>query len=336
MGSEVRKIIYVADGGNKIGLGHVYQSITFAKMLMNVGEICFLTKSDETITNKIKSAGFQTLQVDNDSEILSFLEEYKPDIVIIDKIDVAEDLAKSIKKNTQTKLVIFTNLTGANRYADIAITADIGSNFKNVRFRDSQTNTVYYYGPKYWIFREEFHELHKQKKAISKNVDSILAIFGGSDPSNLTTLVVKELLNLPEHIKIDIVLGASFGNHHSLNRVLRQYESANRDINIHNDIPYVAELMYRADLVIASPGLSAFEALYVGTPIIVIPQDILQKETYQGFFKVIDKEEIESLLDCIVNRDFTYPNQEDIIDMNIAGGTEELIRVIIGDENNVD
>lgn len=335
MGREAKRIIYVTDGGNKMGLGHVYQSITFAKTLMNLAEISFLTKSDETVASKIKEAGFHTLRVPDDPAILNFIEKSRPDIVIIDKIDVAEFLAKQIK-DRKIKLVIFTNLTDANRYADIAVTADIGSNFKNVRFRDSQTDTLYFYGPKYWIFREEFHELHRMKKVTPKNTDRIMTIFGGGDPSNLTTLVAKELLTLPDHIKIDIVLGASFANYDSLNRVLEDYKAVNRAINIHKDIPYVAELMHKADLVIASPGLSAFEALYVGTPIIVIPQDLLQKQTYQGFFKVIDKEEVEGLLECIANGDFTYPNQEDIIEMDIAGGTEELIQVIIGDEKYVD
>ncbi|NLV17264.1 MAG: hypothetical protein GXY50_08670 [Syntrophomonadaceae bacterium] len=336
MDSIVKKIVYIVDGGIKTGLGHVYQSITFAKTLMQVAEICFLTKSDEIVVTKIKDAGFKISKVYIDSEILDFLRTNKPDIVIIDYIDVAEDLAKYIKKNIQTRLVIFTNLTDANRHADIVVTADIGSNFKNVRFRDKQTNTLYFYGPKYWVLREQFHKLHRQNKPIPKTTDIILVIFGGSDPSNLTTLVVKKLINLPKYIKIDVVIGASFGNHDALNQLLLEYDLANRDITIYKDVPYVAELMYKADLVIASPGLSAFEALHVGTPIIVIPHDLLQKETYQGYFKVIDKDEIEILLDCIMNRDFTYPSHQNIIDMNIAGGTEELIQVIIGDVTNVD
>ncbi len=335
MGSGLKKIIYVTDGGNKLGLGHVYQSMTFAKLLRDMADICFLTKSDASIVSKIRDAGFQVLKVSSDSDILDFLKIDKPDIVIIDKIDVDETLAKNIK-NYQIKLVIFTNLTNANLYADIAVTADIGSNFKNVRFRDSHTKTLYFYGPKYWVFREDFHKLHDLNKNIPKTVNRILTIFGGGDPANLTTIVSKELLNLPEHIKIDAVIGASFENHDSLSRVLRKYKAVNRHIEVHQDIGYVAELMYKADLVIVSPGLSAFEALYVGSPIIVVPQDLLQQETYQGFFKVIDKESIGSLPKCIVNREFTYPNQGDIIRMNIAGGTEELIKAIIGDGIDVD
>ena len=94
----------------------------------------------------------------------------------------------------------------------------------------------------------------------------------------------------------------------------------------------MAELMHRADLVIASPGLSAFEALYVGTPILLIPQNIMQKEAYQGLLKIIDGEEVNCLMDIIASKDFTYPNQEDIINMKIGKGKEELAKKILGDE----
>lgn len=336
MGNKIMIIFFIVDGGFNVGLGHVYQSITFAQMLTEVAEICFLTKSDMTVVKKINDAGFQVFKFFNDSEILGFLTEKKPNIVIFDKIDVSETFAKDIKMLDKIKLVIFTNMTNANRHADIAVTADIGSNFKNICFTDDETKTTYCYGPKYWILRKQFHEFHNRKKPIPKIVDNILVIFGGSDPANLTTLVVRQLLNLQRHTTIDVILGASFGHVDSFNQALNEYRVANKTINIHRDVANVAQLMHKADVVIVSPGLSAFEALFVGTPILVMPQDLLQKETYQGVFKVIDRDEIAKLLDSIANMDFTYPDQEQIIDMDIAGGTKELIKLIIGDENNVD
>lgn len=330
-GNKIKKIVYIVDGGFKIGLGHVYQSIAFAKVLARLAEVCFLTKSEENIVNKIKDAGFLTFRLSDDSEIFNFLKEDTLDIVIFDKIDVSEELAKRIKEESKIKLVIFTNLTDANRYAHIAVTAGIGSNFKNIRYVDEQTNTLYFYGPKYWIMRDEFHEIHRRKKDLPKIARNILVIFGGSDPANLTTMVVKELFRLPASYKIDVILGASFGHIDSLNQVLEEYKLANRAVKIHQDVSNVAELMYEADLVITSPGLSTFEALYVGTPILLLPQYLLQKETYEGYFKMIDPEDITSLLNNIVNMDFTYPDQEDIIQMNIADGAEELINVILED-----
>jgi spore coat polysaccharide biosynthesis predicted glycosyltransferase SpsG len=148
----------------------------------------------------------------------------------------------------------------------------------------------------------------------------------------LTTLVIKELLKLPHHSKIDVILGACFRHFEPLNRVLEEYKANNKIICVHKDVANVAELMFKADLVIASPGLSAFEALCVRTPILVIPQDLLQREEFQGRIMLIDKENIASLLVQIENMSFTYPNQEDIINMHIGEGTEEIVKAILEDD----
>ena len=54
----------------------------------------------------------------------------------------------------------------------------------------------------------------------------------------------------------------------------------------------MAELMYKADLAITAAGMTMFEALCVGTPVIAIPQDQLQKDTYQGVVRMLE-------IDCL-------------------------------------
>ncbi|HYE12010.1 MAG TPA: hypothetical protein VEF53_17715 [Patescibacteria group bacterium] len=332
MMNEVKKIAFVVDGGIKIGLGHVYQSITFANLLKNKAEIYFMTKSDDIVINKIKEAGFAAHKFSSDLEILDYIEQNEPNIVIFDKIDTSAELAKNIKKNNKIILAIFTNLTNANRYADVAVTADIGSHFNNIKHFNSDTNTLYFYGPKYWILRKEFHDCNQLNKPRPESVDNILISFGGSDPANLTTLVTNELLGFNHDIRINIILGASFTHFESLERVLKEDAEKSKNVIIHRDVNNVANLMFNSDLVIASPGLSAFEALFVRTPILLFPQDQIQKETYQGFMKVIDKAEIDCLRDCIARMDFTYPDEEDIINMKIGQGSEEIINAILGNE----
>lgn len=331
MNSSVKKIAYIVDGGIDIGLGHVYQSIAFAKLLKEMADIRFLTKSDITVVNKIKAEGFITYKLASDLEILNYLEKSPPNIVIFDKIDVSSQLAKEIKKSGALKLVIFTNLTDANRYADVAITADVSRHYKNIQYIDKETNTLYFYGPKYWILREEFYEYKKMNKTTPTIINNILVTFGGSDPSNLTTSVMKELLKLTNYSRIDVILGACFQHFGLLNHVLEEYKKNNNNICVHKDVTNVAELMFKADLVITSPGLSAFEALCIGTPVLVMPQDLLQKEEFQGRFRLIDKENInDELLDVILNRSFTYPNHEDIVNMHIGEGKADILRAVIG------
>jgi len=317
------RIAFITDGGLEMGMGHVQQSVTLAKELKDRAEICFLTKSDEIVINQVKKSGFNTVRLRNDDEILNHLREIKPDMVIIDKLDVDEDFARKLKNDLGTKLAIFTNLTTANRYADVAVTADIGSNFRNIRFLDTKTSTLYFYGVKYWILKEDFYLIKRSSQP--SNTSRVLLIFGGSDPSNLTSLVLNELLRLSDNFAIDVILGAYFKHHAKLNQVLVKYEAKRQNISLYQSVNNVAELMCRADLVITSPGLSTFEALRVGTPVITIPQNSLQRDTYQGFIKVLNKEDIARLAHMIRTEDFVSPDDKFIKGLEIGEGKKEIV-----------
>lgn len=323
------KICFITDGGERLGLGHVQQSISLAKNLTPDAKICFLTKSDETVLAKITENGFEAIKHTNDSLILEHLKAMRPEIIIFDKLDVAEDLARDIKQTLRARLVIFTNLTDANRYADVAVTADIGSRFENVRFFDERTKTQYFYGPKYWVMRPEFYEYQHRGKVSSGELDRVLLMFGGSDPANFSSVVLEQLLQLERTFKIDVVLGTHFHHDDDVLAILKRHEVARTDVTLHRNVSNVADLMYGADLVLASPGLSAFEALRVGTPVIVFPQDTLQRDTYQGFMRMLERDEVGKLGRMIDTGDFTYPTDQSIVRMEIGEGVEELSEAIM-------
>ncbi len=87
--------------------------------------------------------------------------------------------------------------------------------------------------------------------------------------------------------------------------------------------------MYAADLVIASPGLSAFEALCVGTPVIVMPHDSLQRDTYRGYLEMLERKDVRGLGGLIERGQFTYPHSESIVAMEIGHGVTELVSEIM-------
>jgi spore coat polysaccharide biosynthesis predicted glycosyltransferase SpsG len=320
-------ICFVTDGGLQLGMGHVQQSTTFAKLLRDKAAIVFLTKSDDTIAAIIRESGFEVNQLRDDSAILQALQSLGPDIVIFDKLDVDPRLARDVRETLDAGLVIFTNLTDANRYADVAVTADIGSRFENISYRDPQTNTVYYYGPKFWVLRPEFYEYHRKRKTPAEQIASVLLIFGGSDPLNLTSAALAELLAHLRRLRIDVILGAQFQREAEVRSLLERHRGT--DVTVHRNVKNVAELMYNADLVIGSPGLSVFEALCVGTPVIVMPQDALQRDTYAGFMRMIEKHEVAKLPGMIERREFTFSDEPHIARMEIGQGAEELVNVIL-------
>ncbi len=327
------KIIIITDGNNLQGLGHVYQSITLAGYLSERVEfnpqIFFITKSDKHVIKLIKNAGFDVLTKSSDEEIFKVLVFENPDRIIFDKIDVSPKLAKRIKNELEAKLIIFTNLTDANLYADVSILADIGSNFKNIYKKDKANGKVEFFGPKYWILRPEFYKNKIKKVADKKGITKIMLIFGGSDPSNMSTLVLKELLKMHVNLDILLVLGSAFAHTEQLNIVLNENLNSLSKVKIVKNVNNVAELMHQTDLVLASPGLSFFESLAIGTPVIGFHQDEIQKKTYKDLLPTIDKNEIAKLPEMIKDMSFIFPNDPFITSMDIGRGKDQIIQEIL-------
>lgn len=312
-------------------MGHVLQSTTLAKEVRAKADVSFLTKSDGIVSKVIRDAGFDVMQLESDEAILGQLQASGPDVVVFDKLDVDEDLARNIKRSVKAGLVIFTNLTSANTHADVAVIADFGTRLKNVVRTDTATGTTYYHGPRYWVLRKEFHQLSRDHKATPPVAKRILLLFGGSDPANLTSVVLDTLLSAADQsFDLDVVLGAHFGHADAVDNVLLCHSAKRARVSIHRNVKNVAELMHAADLVVASPGLSAFEALRVGTPVIVVPHDSLQRDAYQGLMQMVERHDVPLLLGMIERAQFTFPQNKDIVDMQIGEGVPELVAAILG------
>ncbi len=329
------RVAIIVRGGLEIGMGHVSRCLTIAEEMRDRAEIIFFSNRDDIVVNYIKNRSFFTQRYSDNSEIITHLKLIHPETVIIDKLDVEEDFARALKKDLNPKLVIFSNLTVANKFADIVVNAVMGQiknyQIENLKYLDKNTNTLYFWGPRYLTLRKEFFEWKKRGKRFSDNIERILLIFGGSDPSNLSTLALNELLKSNYKYKIDIILGAKFANLDEMNRIIDLYPENKMYLNVYRNVSNLSELMYKANLVICSPGASLFEALCVGTPIIAVNQNSLQKSWFEGFIPTLDKNQISKIRDIIISSSYINPDSELVKKMEIGEGKEELVKTILGE-----
>lgn len=330
------RICVITDGGQQMGMGHVQQSTTLAKALRGTADVFFVTKSDEQVVATIREAGFEVSAFTDDVQIFAFLRAAPPDVVLFDKIDVGVDLARQIRADLPSRLVIFTNLTAANAYAHMVVlqrAAELGTDperrFRNEAFTDSSSGTRYFYGPRYWVLRPEFHAYRQFGKTPRRPPQRILLAFGGSDPTNLTSAVLDRLLGGETRYTIDAILGRHFPHQNAVERVLERHPERRQAVTLHRNVSNVAELMHAADLAITAAGMSMFEALCVGTPVIVIPQDALQRNTYQDVIRLLEIDDLMKLCDIIERSDFTNPDDAPIAAMTIGQGLNQLIASII-------
>lgn len=87
--------------------------------------------------------------------------------------------------------------------------------------------------------------------------------------------------------------------------------------------------MFDSDVVFASPGLSFFEALAVGTPVIGFHQNELQRDVYKGFLTTVDISELDKLPLMIKNKSFIFPDNPFVVSMEIGEGKDEFINEIL-------
>jgi UDP-2,4-diacetamido-2,4,6-trideoxy-beta-L-altropyranose hydrolase len=326
------KIVIITDGNNQLGMGHVYQSMTLGFYLKEkidpFDEIIYITKSNENIQLLLRSSNCVVFHCLNDDLILEKLKEIKPYRVVFDKLDVATDLAKKIKIDLNIKLIICTNLTDANKYADVTVIADFGSEFKNLILK-KESGQVQYFGPKYWILRPEFYFYNSIKKKKSPEIKNILLIFGGADPENFSSIALSKLIEIDDELKVTLVLGSAFMQEDDVNKVIKSNLGSKCKVEVLKNINNVAELMFKSDLVLASPGLSFFEALVVGTPVLGFHQNELQREAYANILPTYDKEGLNDLPLMIKNREFIFPADKLILNMEIALGKDEILDAIL-------
>ena len=163
----------------------------------------------------------------------------------MDRLDFNEEILKTIKKDTNTKIVLVDNLNPkSDKYADIIINAIVGSNFNNKKFLDKNIDTKYFYGPKYLFLRDEFLTLKNQNKILRTKIENILLIFGGSDPANLTSKVLEKLYKNDE-ITLDVVIGPKY-NHSIIDDISNKF--TNENFNIHREPENIGEMMFNTDL----------------------------------------------------------------------------------------
>lgn len=319
------RIVIITDGNSEQGLGHVYQSKTLAKYLLEKGkykpEITFLTKSDNYVADLIRKDGFVVKQFADDDGIFTFLQTVLPRIVVFDKIDVAPLLAKKIKSELNLKLVIFTNMTEANQYADISVMGTMGSNFKN---RIDQVDYGFkFYGPKYIILRPDFFSF--QPKSVN-DIKNILIVFGGADPSNLTLGALDILLKSEQDFHIKVILGGANKREKEVNRLLRDYPDSN--VEILSNVSDMANLMFFSDLSLVSPGISFFESLAVGTPVLCFHQNDLQFNAWKDDIRTYDKTELPLLIRLINQRKFISSDMPNVKSMETGLGINDIVEKI--------
>lgn len=327
-----KKIMFRTVGKRQVGMGHVYRCLTLAYKLTG-HEILFVASSDSDIgIEKIKESNFPVVSVENEIEFENILQKEKPDILVNDILDTSTEYMQMVSKYAK-RVVNFEDVGSGAKYADAVINAlyEKGDKLHNE-----------YYGSKYFCIRDEF--LEERAKEFSDEVENILIIFGGADPSDLTGRlydICKVLHTKHPNINFHFLLGFAYPYG---DRIVSSEEDK---IYVHKDVKRVSSYMARMDLAVTSQGRTVYELASMGVPSIVLAQNEREAEhvfagIQNGFInlglgKDTDALTIISTIQWLVSTPNVRKEMRKLqLTKDFSKGHERVLKLILADDDDND
>lgn len=248
------KIAIRADGGSKIGMGHIMRTLVLAKELAKTNDVFYICKVGNPLSNKYKSGidkvkaeGFDIVTI-NENNIINDLRNIVADCLITDSYDVNEEYFNLTKDMFKiTGYIDDMNLYCFN--VDFIINQNIGA---EEYFYKANKDTKLFLGTNYTMLREEFKK--NPNKNIKKEVQNIMITVGGADPNGITNIICDYVKDL--ELKFHIVIGPSFKEKNI--KKLTYLENLKDNINLYFNANMI-EIMNKCDIAISACGSTLYE-----------------------------------------------------------------------------
>lgn len=254
-----RKILFRADGGKKMGMGHLYRTMTIAHELAKYSPVIATLTNDESALGYdfLSQFPYRIEKISSDKDFIALAEKEKPEIIFLDHLATEKSYVEALKA-TGAKVVTFEDTGEGAKVADLVM-SDL---YQIIGVDDDKQ----LYGVKNAFLPSGFHTT-KPVTDVSNTVDNILVLFGGSDPLKLTNRTLLGLQNIGYKGKVTVIQG--MGQKDNPVR-LKDYGLSGEVLF---NVSYMAGEMAKADLAFSSAGRTITELMYLGIPTLCICQN---------------------------------------------------------------
>lgn len=272
-----------ADASPAIGSGHVMRCLALAKAWQETGgAVTYLSAemipaveqrlaSESVAVRRI--AGMPGIAEDADAVVAA---ARAANWVVVDGYRFAPDYIRRLKSGGLR--VLFFDDDGRFEFygADVILNQNISASAAMYDQRETFTRLLL--GSEYALLRPEF--LAETKTREHPNVArKILVTMGGSDPDNVTKMVLLALARIDMEFEARIVIGGGNSRIAELDAIAGKYPGK---LRLEVNPPNMAPLMRWADVAISGAGSTCWELAYMGVPSMVIALSRDQQAIAQG------------------------------------------------------
>ncbi|MBM3230783.1 UDP-2,4-diacetamido-2,4,6-trideoxy-beta-L-altropyranose hydrolase [Candidatus Peregrinibacteria bacterium] len=259
-------ILFRADGNPEIGAGHIMRCLSLAQALQDQGgEAVFLSSDLDTAYAKrlkeeqctvcaLKSTAFSKEDAD---ETLKQAKKLDARWIVLDGYGFTPEYQKRVKGSGVSVLVI-----DDHRYAE-AHTCDMLLN-QNPQCENTYkhaTVKTMLLGMRFAMLRREYGKKQPTSYAPSGRGKRVLITLGGSDPKNMTPVVIRSLKGMA--IEGTVIIGGASANEADVKKAMKE---SGLDLTLQKNVQDMAAVIAEHDFAITAAGSTCLELAFMGVP----------------------------------------------------------------------
>lgn len=244
------------------------------------GNVVFtMAESTPAVDARLRSEGMEIVQLNvaansvrDAQDVAALARNRHAAWVVVDGYQFDSVYQRSLK-NTGLKLLFVDDLGQCERYfADIVLNQSVHASEE--MYANHEIYTRLLLGPRFAMLRRDFRPWTKWQREITSNGRKVLVTMGGSDPDNVTEIVLDALREVQiDGLEAVAVLGGSNPHVDFVERFANQSPS----IRFLRDALNMPELMAWADVAVSAAGSTCAEMCLLGLPAILI--DLAENQT---------------------------------------------------------
>ena len=296
-------VVIRVDASELIGTGHITRSMALAEALRTRGaQVRFVCRAhpgnfigvlkgkglpvsalaalptDAYPVGEDYAAWLGVPQAVDAAQTIGALDGGPPDWLVVDHYGLGAEWERLLRPHVG-KLLVIDDL--ADRDHDCDVLLDQTYSDPSVHRHDGLVPEAcqLLVGPRYALLAPQYGSYRHALAGRDGHVRRVLVYFGGTDPRNMTSLVLA-VLSTPEfsHLDVDVVIGTN-----SANRVALERQAAQRPrTHVHGTRAHLADLMVHADVAIGAGGVTTWERMCLGVPSLVVCLAANQRSTCEA------------------------------------------------------
>ena len=286
------KVAFRVDSSAQIGSGHLMRCLTLANELRSRGaEVLFLScEHPGHLIERIEKADFalcrfptprtqsvsdsnahgiwlEDIQERDAAQTLRALDNQRYDWLIVDHYRLDATWEKAVRP-LAAKILVIDDLANRPHDCELLLDQNYFGDKTSSRYQALLSESCKcLLGPDHALLQPEYEQLRAILPPHDGQIRRVLIFFGGSDSTEQTEKVLNVLSHADfSHLAVDVVIGANYPNPQAINSLATQRSGT----TLYQNLPTLAGLAARADLVIGAGGATTWERMCIGLPSLVI------------------------------------------------------------------